>query len=82
MRFIWEKRRRREAVKGLIETKGRTDGCKTADEKVIGTYFHGIFHNDEFRGELLNQIRQIQRACRRFIIVFHLTNCVKKRLIV
>lgn len=46
--------------KGLIETKGRTDGCKTADEKVIGTYFHGIFHNDEFRGELLNQIRQIK----------------------
>ncbi|MCQ6279454.1 cobyric acid synthase [Bacillus sp. EB600] len=43
--------------KGLIETKGRTDGCKTADEKIIGTYFHGIFHNDEFRGELLNQIR-------------------------
>lgn len=42
---------------GLIETKGRTDGCKTADEKVIGTYFHGIFHNDEFRKELLNQIR-------------------------
>jgi adenosylcobyric acid synthase len=42
---------------GLIETKGRKDGCKTADEKVIGTYFHGIFHNDVFRWELLNQIR-------------------------
>jgi adenosylcobyric acid synthase len=24
----------------------------------MGTYFHGIFHNDEFRKELMNQIRQ------------------------
>jgi adenosylcobyric acid synthase len=44
--------------RGLIDTQGRTDGCKTADERIIGTYFHGIFHNDEFRKELLNQIRQ------------------------
>jgi adenosylcobyric acid synthase len=42
---------------GLISTNGRTDGCKTSDEKIIGTYFHGIFHNDEFRWELLNQLR-------------------------
>ncbi|XJZ28670.1 cobyric acid synthase [Bacillota bacterium Lsc_1132] len=41
----------------LIYTKSQSDGCKTADEKIIGTYFHGIFHNDEFRKELLNQIR-------------------------
>jgi adenosylcobyric acid synthase len=44
--------------RGLIKTQGRSDGCKTADERIIGTYFHGIFHNDEFRKELLNQIRQ------------------------
>jgi adenosylcobyric acid synthase len=44
--------------RGLIETQGRLDGCKTADERIIGTYFHGIFHNDEFRKELLNQIRK------------------------
>lgn len=43
---------------GLIETKEKLDGGKTADEKVIGTYFHGIFHNDEFRKELLNQLRK------------------------
>jgi adenosylcobyric acid synthase len=42
----------------LIKTKNGTDGCKTADEKIIGTYFHGIFHNDEFRKELLNKIRE------------------------
>jgi adenosylcobyric acid synthase len=34
-----------------------SDGCKTHQENVIGTYFHGIFHNDAFRTELLNQIR-------------------------
>jgi adenosylcobyric acid synthase len=43
---------------GLIKTNGRTDGCKTEDDSVIGTYFHGIFHNDPFREELLNQIRK------------------------
>jgi adenosylcobyric acid synthase len=46
-----------EANQTLIETNGQTDGCKTADEKIIGTYFHGIFHNDEFRKEMLNQLR-------------------------
>jgi adenosylcobyric acid synthase len=46
--------------RGLIETKNGWDGCKALDEKIIGTYFHGIFHNDEFRKELLNQIRQIK----------------------
>lgn len=47
-----------EACQWLIKTMGRSEGCKTDDEKVIGTYFHGIFHNDAFREELLNQIRQ------------------------
>ncbi|MDQ0201154.1 cobyric acid synthase [Neobacillus ginsengisoli] len=46
------------ACQGLIETMGRSEGCKTDDAKVIGTYFHGIFHNDAFREEMLNQIRQ------------------------
>ncbi|MEH7109778.1 cobyric acid synthase [Bacillus sp. JJ1764] len=42
---------------GLIDLNGQWDGCKTTEEKVIGTYFHGIFHNDEFRKEFLNQLR-------------------------
>ncbi|WP_028403301.1 cobyric acid synthase [Ectobacillus panaciterrae] len=46
------------ACEALIETADRTDGCKSADEQVIGTYFHGIFHNDAFREMLLNHIRQ------------------------
>jgi adenosylcobyric acid synthase len=44
----------------LIKLSDGEDGCKTEDEKVIGTYFHGIFHNDEFREALLNQIRSLK----------------------
>jgi adenosylcobyric acid synthase len=43
---------------GLIFTNEKWDGCHSSDETIIGTYFHGIFHNDEFRAELLNQIRR------------------------
>ncbi|WP_461201044.1 cobyric acid synthase [Anoxybacillus sp. TBDG-1] len=42
----------------LILLKGKTDGCKTKDERVIGTYMHDLFHNDAFRHDLLNDIRR------------------------
>ncbi|SMO90444.1 cobyric acid synthase [Melghirimyces algeriensis] len=42
----------------LIQTKNHEEGCKSEDERVIGTYFHGIFHNDLFREMLLNRIRK------------------------
>jgi adenosylcobyric acid synthase len=42
----------------FIEMQHRREGCKTRDERVIGTYFHDIFHNDEFRETLLNHLRQ------------------------
>jgi adenosylcobyric acid synthase len=41
----------------FIQSADREDGCKTSDDQVIGTYFHGIFHNDSFRTEYLNTIR-------------------------
>lgn len=41
----------------LIQLKNGEDGCYFEKEKVIGTYFHGIFHNDSFRTALLNSIR-------------------------
>lgn len=34
------------------------DGLKTQNEQVIGTYFHGIFHNDPLRHEILNKLRR------------------------
>ncbi|MGP7817182.1 cobyric acid synthase [Niallia sp. 01092] len=42
----------------LIEAANRKDGCKSKDEQIIGTYFHGIFHNDVFRETILNAIRE------------------------
>ncbi|CUA79335.1 cobyric acid synthase [Anoxybacillus suryakundensis] len=41
----------------LILLNGKTDGCKTKDERVIGTYMHDLFHNDAFRHHLLNDMR-------------------------
>lgn len=42
----------------LIKLATSLDGCKTLNEKVIGTYFHGIFHNDAFREAFLNNVRK------------------------
>lgn len=47
-----------EEAESLIVTETGTDGCKNKEETVIGTYFHGIFHNDELRSTLINHIRQ------------------------
>jgi adenosylcobyric acid synthase len=42
----------------LIEMRGRKEGAKSKDERVMGTYFHDLFHNDAFREALLNKIRR------------------------
>ncbi|CAM5710749.1 Cobyric acid synthase OS=Lysinibacillus sphaericus OX=1421 GN=cobQ PE=3 SV=1 [Lysinibacillus sphaericus] len=36
---------------------GRVDGAVSVDEQVIGTYFHGIFHNRTFTRQLVNEMR-------------------------
>jgi adenosylcobyric acid synthase len=35
-----------------------TDGAVSRDGRVFGTYLHGLFDNDQFRGSLLNRIRR------------------------
>ena len=47
-----------ERLTPLIQLSNRVDGCKTSENRVIGTYFHGIFHNDSFRKSYLNHIRK------------------------
>ncbi|MFF2591412.1 cobyric acid synthase [Peribacillus butanolivorans] len=42
----------------LLLKDGREDGAISADNKVIGTYLHGIFHNRLFTRMLVNQIRR------------------------
>jgi adenosylcobyric acid synthase len=49
--FLEVTRRRGEAASGY-------DGAVAASELVWGTYFHGLFDNDRFRGRLLNWLRQ------------------------
>ncbi|MBI5327817.1 MAG: cobyric acid synthase [Deltaproteobacteria bacterium] len=46
------------------------DGAVSNDGKIWGTYIHGIFDNDEFRTELLNEIRAKKRLRMQRIISF------------
>lgn len=41
----------------FIQCTDRSEGFINSNQNIIGTYFHGIFHNDEFREVLLNSIR-------------------------
>ncbi|MDX8359196.1 MULTISPECIES: cobyric acid synthase [Bacillaceae] len=41
----------------FVITGKHTDGCVKGKYDVIGTYFHGIMHNDLFRTKLLNHLR-------------------------
>lgn len=35
----------------------RNEGCISADERVMGTYLHGLFDKEEFRRDFINRIR-------------------------
>jgi adenosylcobyric acid synthase len=41
----------------LVTDKGYEDGQISSDGLVMGTYYHGIFDNDDFRNALLDEIR-------------------------
>ncbi|PMC35962.1 cobyric acid synthase CobQ [Bacillus sp. UMB0899] len=41
----------------FIHMANSQDGVITENKKLIGTYFHGIFHNDALREVVLNEIR-------------------------
>jgi adenosylcobyric acid synthase len=42
----------------FIRMEETVDGCVSDDGRVIGTYFHGIFHNDSFREQFINTVRR------------------------
>ena len=42
----------------FLMLKDRLDGYSDETGTLIGTYFHGIFHNDDFRTLLLNRLRE------------------------
>ncbi|GAE24651.1 cobyric acid synthase [Halalkalibacter wakoensis JCM 9140] len=41
----------------LVKLADRCEGTVSENERIIGTYFHDIFHNDVFREVFLNEIR-------------------------
>ncbi|UFJ41482.1 cobyric acid synthase [Brevibacillus humidisoli] len=45
-------------VSPLIQLDQRADGFWDAERRLLGSYFHGLFHNDSFRARLLNLIRR------------------------
>lgn len=46
-----------EECSPFIQLSDRSEGTVTEDKQLIGTYFHGIFHNDQLREVVLNEIR-------------------------
>lgn len=43
---------------GQAKNDERFDGAVEKDGRIVGTYLHGILHNDEFRTRWLNEIRK------------------------
>lgn len=48
----------KEGYQPFVKLMDKNDGVITPDQKVMGTYLHGIFHNDHFREAILNEIRE------------------------
>ena len=46
-----------EECSPFIQLSDRSEGTISEDKQMIGTYFHGIFHNDHLREAVLNEIR-------------------------
>lgn len=48
----------REEVSPFLQlVDGRVDGAVSEDGQVIGSYFHGLFHNRQFTRNLINELR-------------------------
>lgn len=45
------------SVSPLIQMDSRQEGSHNEAQDVMGTYFHGIFHNDSFRHAFLDELR-------------------------
>jgi len=52
----------------LVLDNGKAEGYFEREGKVIGTYMHHLFHNDEWRNHWLNQIRESKGLPRREVL--------------
>jgi adenosylcobyric acid synthase len=46
-----------DCARPMLDLDGRADGAISGDGRVMGTYVHGIFADDDFRHAFLNRIR-------------------------
>lgn len=64
-----------EECSPFIQLSDRSEGTVTEDKQLIGTYFHGIFHNDQLREVVLNEIR----SKKRLEPIYHRASFAQKR---
>ncbi len=50
----------------FLELGSGPDGCISADGKVMGTYLHGLFSDDDFRRHFLEELKPQNRKLRQF----------------
>ncbi|MBF0705338.1 cobyric acid synthase [Alkalihalobacillus hwajinpoensis] len=76
-------------AKPFLQIEGRPEGYYGEGGRVIGTYLHHLFHNDEWRTEWLNRLRtrkglpqqkQLNRASMKEKTYDHLANQLKPHL--
>jgi adenosylcobyric acid synthase len=53
-----------ESITPFLVLEEGEEGICAYNGKVLGTYFHGLFHNDEWRTQWLNMVRKEKRITR------------------
>jgi adenosylcobyric acid synthase len=47
-----------EVSRGVASESSHTDGCISSNDRVFGTYLHGLFDQDDFRSAFINAARR------------------------
>jgi len=45
-------------ARAWLELSGKPEGCVSENHQIMGSYLHGLFHDDGFRHAFLKQIKQ------------------------
>ncbi|WP_088102270.1 cobyric acid synthase [Halalkalibacter urbisdiaboli] len=60
-------------IKPFLKVNGDEEGVCLKNGRVIGTYFHHLFHNDQWRTWWLNELRERKGWCKQPVKPFTLT---------
>ncbi|HEY1384029.1 MAG TPA: cobyric acid synthase, partial [Dongiaceae bacterium] len=52
----------RDCAQPMLDLNGRPDGAVSADGRIMGTYVHGLFANDDFRHAFLNSLHAREQS--------------------